>query len=139
MVWSPKTKVIRTFMNVVFEKSISKANITFYVNNTDDLWRLCKETKLIAMTLWKKCSVYNLDTLFDKFQTKNVNGKFDQSQQNWVPIECTFIWWNVVIFFCWAKFPHTQTGLSSVTCKSIDGSLSLNCIQIKTNLWKCPP
>ena len=35
--------------------------------------------------------------------------------------------------FCWAKYPHTQTGLTNSTCKSIDGSLSLNSIQIKTN------
>ena len=36
-------------------------------------------------------------------------------------------------FFCWAKNPHTQAGLTIDTCKSIDGSLFLNCIQIKTN------
>ena len=36
-------------------------------------------------------------------------------------------------FFCWAKNPHTQAGLTIDTCKSIDGTLFLNCIQIKTN------
>ena len=36
-------------------------------------------------------------------------------------------------FFCWAKNPHTQAGLTFDTCKSIDGTLFLNCIQIKTN------
>ena len=36
-------------------------------------------------------------------------------------------------FFGWAKYPHTETCLTSSTCKSIDGTLSLNCIQIKTN------
>ena len=36
-------------------------------------------------------------------------------------------------WFCWAKYPHTQTGLTNNTCKSIEGSFCLNCIQIKTN------
>ena len=36
-------------------------------------------------------------------------------------------------FFGWAKNPHTQTCLTSYTCKSIDGSFSLNYTQIKTN------
>ena len=65
------------------------------------------------------------------------------------------IWWNYVLnkecqwqvrpvpanlsvvtfkeIFCWAKYPHTQTGLTNSACKSLGGSLSLNSIQIKTN------
>ena len=35
--------------------------------------------------------------------------------------------------FCEAKYPHSQTGLTRATCKSLGGSLSLNSIQIKTN------
>ena len=44
--------------------------------------------------------------------------------------------WSVNEFcnsFCWAKNPHSQAGLTIDTCKSIGGTLSLNCIQIKTN------